>query len=193
MNYFIANIMTNRKKANIKRETKRKKPTKIAKTDKTAKKKAKKNIETEPSNGKSKKLEWKDWKPEDYWQTDYNPFDLHKKSKKPIRAAVAERFPDSFRGWSDKNAVAIPVRAIAEKHKEMVNHPSHYGGADNVYETIKVIEAWNLEDFCLGNTIKYISRAGKKDVSKKGIIEDLKKALFYLQRKISNLEKDNEQ
>jgi hypothetical protein len=44
---------------------------------------------------------------------------------------------------------------------EMVNHPRHYGGEDNVYEAIKVIEAWDL-DFHLGNTVKYISRAGKK-------------------------------
>ncbi len=42
-----------------------------------------------------------------------------------------------------------------------VQHPVHYGGADNLYEAIKVIEAWEL-DFCLGNVLKYISRAGKK-------------------------------
>lgn len=69
--------------------------------------------------------------------------------------------------------------------KETINHPSHYGGADNVYEAIKVIDAWSL-GFALGNTIKYISRAGKKDPSKE--IEDLKKALFYLQHHINQLE-----
>jgi hypothetical protein len=69
--------------------------------------------------------------------------------------------------------------------KEMVKNPSHYGGADNVYEAIKVIEAWDL-GFHLGNTVKYISRAGKKDPAKE--IEDLKKAMFYLERKIKNLE-----
>ena len=69
--------------------------------------------------------------------------------------------------------------------KEMVKNPSHYGGADNKYEAIKVIEAWDL-DFHLGNTVKYISRAGKKDPTKE--IEDLKKAMFYLERKIKNLE-----
>ena len=47
----------------------------------------------------------------------------------------------------------------------MVNHPAHYGGEDNVYEVIKVIEAWEL-DFHLGNTVKYISRAGKKGSDK---------------------------
>ena len=49
---------------------------------------------------------------------------------------------------------------------ENINHPDHYGG-DNTYEAIKVIEAWNLDKcFYLGNVVKYISRAGKKDKSK---------------------------
>ena len=68
----------------------------------------------------------------------------------------------------------------------MVNNPLHYGGADNPYEAIKVIEAWDL-DFHLGNTVKYISRAGKKEIDKE--LQDLKKALWYLQRRIDNLEK----
>jgi hypothetical protein len=72
-----------------------------------------------------------------------------------------------------------------ENNKEMVNHPDHYGGSENVYEVIKVIENWDL-DFHLGNTVKYISRAGKKGVNKE--LEDLKKAKFYLDRKIKNLE-----
>ena len=67
----------------------------------------------------------------------------------------------------------------------MVNHPAHYGGEDNVYEVIKVIEAWEI-DFHLGNTVKYISRAGKKGSDKE--LQDLKKALWYLQRKIDNIE-----
>jgi hypothetical protein len=66
-----------------------------------------------------------------------------------------------------------------------VNHPAHYGGEDNPYEAIKVIEAWDL-GFCLGNTVKYISRAGKKSAD---AIEDLKKARWYLDREISRREK----
>jgi hypothetical protein len=76
-----------------------------------------------------------------------------------------------------------------ENNKEMVNHPNHYGGAENVYEAIKVIEAWDL-DFHLGNTVKYISRAGKKDTDKE--LQDLKKAYWYLERKITNLENNLE-
>lgn len=63
---------------------------------------------------------------------------------------------------------------------ENVDHPAHYGG-DSVYETIKVIDAWEL-DFCLGNAVKYISRAGKKDPEKR--IEDLRKAMWYIQHEI---------
>lgn len=65
--------------------------------------------------------------------------------------------------------------------KETVNHPAHYGG-DTTYEAIKVIEAWEL-GFCLGNTVKYISRAGKKADE----MEDLLKAQWYLARRIKQL------
>ena len=68
--------------------------------------------------------------------------------------------------------------------ENQINHPEHYGGEDNPYEAIKVIEAWDL-DFHLGNTVKYISRAGKKGTDKE--LQDLKKALWYLERKIQNI------
>jgi hypothetical protein len=68
-----------------------------------------------------------------------------------------------------------------------VNHPVHYGGADNPYEAIKVIEAWQL-DFCLGNAVKYISRAGKKDRTK--MVEDLEKAIWYIKRRQQQLLND---
>ena len=68
--------------------------------------------------------------------------------------------------------------------QEQVNHPSHYGGMDNPYEAIKVIDAWNL-DFCLGNVVKYISRAGKKGNNSKE--QDLKKALWYLEHEIESM------
>ena len=64
-----------------------------------------------------------------------------------------------------------------------IDHPSYYG-SDTTYETIKVIEAWQL-DFCLGNAVKYISRAGKKDPDK--TVEDLQKAVWYIQRRIGQL------
>jgi hypothetical protein len=71
------------------------------------------------------------------------------------------------------------------KIENMVNHPQHYGGENNPYEVIKVIEALEM-DFHIGNTFKYIVRAGKKETDKE--LQDLKKALWYLQRKIELIE-----
>lgn len=58
-----------------------------------------------------------------------------------------------------------------------VNHPQHYKGKS--IECIQVIEAFDL-GFNLGNTIKYVLRAGKKG----NRLEDLKKAAWYLNREI---------
>lgn len=58
-----------------------------------------------------------------------------------------------------------------------VNHPSHYN--DGNIEVIDFIEDKKL-GFHLGNAVKYISRAGKKDVSKTR--EDIEKAIWYLER-----------
>jgi hypothetical protein len=69
--------------------------------------------------------------------------------------------------------------------EEKINHPAHYGG-DTTYEAIKVIEAWGL-GFCLGNTVKYICRSTYNVVQSR-ILEDLKKARWYLDREISKLE-----
>ncbi len=70
------------------------------------------------------------------------------------------------------------------KKKEAVNHPDHYGGEDNPYEVVKVIEAWKL-CWHLGSAVKYIPRAGKKDKTK--YIEDLEKSIWYIKRKIKQL------
>lgn len=67
---------------------------------------------------------------------------------------------------------------------EAVEHPPHYGGAEDPYEAIKVIEAWGL-GFHLGNTVKYICRHSGKGSP----LEDLKKARRYLDRYIQMLEK----
>ncbi|HMS90593.1 MAG TPA: DUF3310 domain-containing protein [Candidatus Absconditabacterales bacterium] len=74
-----------------------------------------------------------------------------------------------------------------ETTMEAVNHPQHYGGKDNPYEVVKVLEAWGLDkDFYLGNTIKYIARCGKKDSE----IQELEKAMWYLDRRIKCLKKE---
>lgn len=72
--------------------------------------------------------------------------------------------------------------------KEAVDHPAHYGGADNQYETIKVLAAWMLDGvfhFAIGNAIKYLSRAGKKQGASQ--LEDLQKARWYIDYAITYL------
>lgn len=65
-----------------------------------------------------------------------------------------------------------------------ITRPSHYCEGRS-FEPIDVINDWQL-NFNLGNVIKYISRAGRKD----NILQDLKKALFYLKYEIDRLEKN---
>lgn len=66
---------------------------------------------------------------------------------------------------------------------DAVNHPSHY--TDGKIEVIEYIEDKGF-GYCLGNAIKYISRAGKKDPAKE--VEDLRKAVWYIERRIRELE-----
>ena len=70
------------------------------------------------------------------------------------------------------------------EHREWVNHHKHYGAADDPYEVIKVIDAWEL-GFSLGNAVKYIGRAGRKG----NAVEDLRKAAWYIQHEIDRLSK----
>ena len=90
---------------------------------------------------------------------------------------------DSIKKFEEMNQREVII-TMDEDDNDQVIHPQHYGGANNPYEAIKVIEAWEV-GFNLGNTLKYISRAGKKD----NIIQDLEKALFYLDREIQNRKK----
>lgn len=61
-----------------------------------------------------------------------------------------------------------------------VNHPSHYTRHPSGVECIQVAEHLN---FCRGNAIKYIWRAGEKGDA----VEDLRKAVWYLEREIARL------
>ncbi len=69
---------------------------------------------------------------------------------------------------------------------DSVEAPSHYKTLGDTYEPINVIEAWE-SGFHIGNTIKYLARAGHKGSR----LEDLKKARWYLDREITNTEKSN--
>lgn len=65
-----------------------------------------------------------------------------------------------------------------------INHPAHYTGKNGV-ECIQVTEQFN---FNRGNAIKYIWRAGEKDKARE--VEDLKKAIWYIEREITRIEKE---
>lgn len=65
---------------------------------------------------------------------------------------------------------------------EKVNHPEHY--KPGTYEVINVIEAHEL-NFNRGNVLKYLLRAGAK--SKDTEVEDLQKAIWYLNREIDRI------
>lgn len=103
---------------------------------------------------------------------------VYKKDKSNWREAAKEKLANTLeKGMNNLNAEV----ALAEVMKEAVDHPSHYN--EGKYEVIDVIEDWDL-DFNLGNAVKYIARAKYKNGQK----EDLKKALWYLQRAINRLE-----
>lgn len=67
---------------------------------------------------------------------------------------------------------------------DIVSNPSHYCEGRK-YEPRKVIRDWNL-NFNLGNAVKYLSRAGKKD----DIVQDLRKAIQYIEFEIEAIEEE---
>lgn len=80
---------------------------------------------------------------------------------------------------------------IRFKMEDNVNHPPHYTWLKDKCG-IEVIDITRHMDFCLGNSIKYILRAGhKQDASltdNQKEIEDLKKAIFYINDRIAQIE-----
>jgi hypothetical protein len=104
-------------------------------------------------------------------------------------------FPDKTQNYPPRPEEALEPKSElfdAEDFKSKIIvhdpgqiNPRHYGGQDNTYEAIKVIEAWDL-NFSLGNSIKYICRAGKKTEDS---LIDLLKAKRYLEYEISRIER----
>lgn len=96
--------------------------------------------------------------------------------------AVSTSNKSVFKHQKPSTLVPNAVMSMALHGEDKVNHPSHYkvGGI----ETIDFIEAKQL-DYHLGNVVKYISRADHKDEK----LINLKKAQWYLNRAVSNLEK----
>jgi len=113
------------------------------------------------------------------------PADVAKKFKMAVQYVYKLRGYtklDKALEMSKPSAVFLVKDSSKGETKDNVNSPAHYitGGV----ETIDFIEAKSL-NYNLGNVVKYVSRSDYK--GKK--LEDLKKAQWYLNREISNLEK----
>ena len=78
----------------------------------------------------------------------------------------------------------VDLHKVADEvTRDNVNHPDHYNHGK--IEVVDFIEDQHL-GFHLGNAVKYISRAGRKDPAR--TVEDLRKAAWYLNRQIERLE-----
>lgn len=96
-------------------------------------------------------------------------------------------------GWETGDHPTPSYREQQNGKDDAVHHPSHY--ASGKYEVIDIIEDQlgftGLTGFCLGNTLKYICRAGKKDKNK--TMEDLQKAEWYLHHCIERMKEQKAQ
>jgi hypothetical protein len=97
------------------------------------------------------------------------------------------RNPNDFRWWHDgcpdcRDIIAYRVVKSEASEDDIVNHPPHYTTHPSGIECIDVTKHM---DFCLGNAMKYLWRAGEKDETK--TVEDLKKAVWYINKKIEML------
>lgn len=104
---------------------------------------------------------------------------------KPWSSEISPGCPDFHKISDDELYIALEIFRTTRSAQENdpVNKPAHY--TDGKIEVIDFIEDKKL-GFCLENAVKYIARAGKKDPSKE--IEDLKKAEWYIKRRIRELE-----
>jgi hypothetical protein len=110
-------------------------------------------------------------------------------SERKILTELNENFTEIYKE-SPLDAVNRITEELIQSRKapEQINHPSHYGG-DVPYEVIKVLEAWEemfpKTDFKILTAICYLPRAGVKNPETE--IQDLEKAVWYIQRKIDQL------
>jgi uncharacterized protein DUF3310 len=103
-------------------------------------------------------------------------FDVGTINESDARSCLSEH------GWSVVEGATTKTYCVKHRERDMVNNPPHY--TFGKFEVIDVVEDWQL-DFNLGNAIKYIARHRHKGKP----LEDLKKAKWYLERAIKNLEK----
>ena len=87
--------------------------------------------------------------------------------------------------WEMTKNITVDGKEYVRQH----GTKDYYGGADNPYECIKVLEHWGLtNDYYISTAIAYLCRNGKKDGQK----SDLEKAIWFLNKKIDSLERKGE-
>jgi hypothetical protein len=74
-----------------------------------------------------------------------------------------------------------PHQHHQQHQADAVNHPPHYTDHPSGIECIRIAECHN---FCIGNAIKYLWRAGRKGDA----VQDLRKAVWYIEREIARLQ-----
>lgn len=117
--------------------------------------------------------------------------DLHDAIR--LAAAVLDGGPDSADTADLASAIIALAKTMLPRQpgslpegfmgitSDAIDHPAHYGGADNPFEAIKVIQGLGFT-FELGNAFKYMARAGRKDGA--SAVDDLEKARWYLAEEI---------
>lgn len=139
-------------------------------------------------------------------EIQHNPF-FWVSPKQPLAASLAKEAHEDFlsQGISKEEGELRKVesrmvereRAVreveelrshtAQKQHDAVNHPKHYTSHPSGVECITITEHYN---FCVGNAIKYLWRNGLKADEGSSSVKDLKKAIWYINREIENLEKN---
>ena len=133
-------------------------------------------------------------------QTEYQCYSCKEKSYNAQDFYFAGEFPICLKCFSEvlKNSTGIDMNTknktpmkhdlsiakVAKIKEDNVNHPSHY----TAYKGVKVIQLTEQMNFNRGNAVKYICRAGLKNKDKE--VEDLQKAIWYLNREIERIQKD---
>lgn len=124
-------------------------------------------------------------------ERDKHPCNVCEGYNKYVNRNIYIQRPDTIeiRTWDDEDAFddyggGSTLDAYPELKQDNINSPQHY--THGKYEVIDVIEDWDL-NFRLANAVKYIARHKHKGKP----LEDLKKALWYLQREIDKYERDN--
>ena len=109
---------------------------------------------------------------------------VDKRSTEGLKLQYCPIFGQDVKWVMTKNTTVDGKEYVAQKGTK-----DYYGGADNPYECIKVLEHWGLtNDYYISTAIAYLCRNGKKDGQK----SDLEKAVWFLNKKIDSLERKGE-